>query len=388
MYGDSIVFNIFLIFTGAAVLSTIAMYTRQSLMVSYIFLGIILGPWGLELIHDSHVVPQVGEVGITFLLFLLGLHLQPRNLFTMLSKVTWVAVVSSIIFAFTGYVVSIFFGFSHIDSVMVGVATLFSSTIIGLKLLPNSLLNHQHIGEVMISVLLLQDIIAVIVLLGVQGLADGFNSMEIMKIGFGFPVLIGLAILLERFVLIKLISRFGQIKEYIFLLSVGWCLGFAQIGHVVINSEEIGALIAGIALAEHKVASYIADSLQPLRDFFLVLFFFSIGAGFDFSYLNIVLVPAIVLSILILIIKPLSYYVLFRKSGEVNKVAKEVGIRLGQSSEFSVLLAGLAVKSSIISASANYLVQATTILTFIFSCYLVVWLYPTPLATSENMRQD
>ena len=99
MHEGAVFYTIFLIFGGAAVLSTLVLYTRQSLLVAYILLGALLGPWGMNLVPDLEAVQQVGEIGIVFLLFLLGLHLQPQNLVHMLKKVTWVALFSSLFFA-------------------------------------------------------------------------------------------------------------------------------------------------------------------------------------------------------------------------------------------------------------------------------------------------
>jgi len=385
---ESIVFTIFLIFSGAALLATAVLFTRQSLLVAYILLGIILGPWGLQFVNDPHLVMQIGEVGIMFLLFLLGLHLHPQNLVRTLRKVSWVTLVSSIIFAFISFVVCFYQGFTAQESIIIGAAMMFSSTIIGLKLLPTNILHHQHIGEVMISVLLMQDLIAIIVLLAIHGARDGFSVVDISIVLIALPGLIALALLAQRFIITKLLAKFDQVQEYIFLLSIGWCLGLAQLSSYIGLSEEIGAFIAGIALAASPIALYIAESLKPLRDFFLVMFFFSIGAGFNFSYIEAIIVPALLISVLMLLVKPLSYRYLLSSIGESKQVSKEVAIRLGQASEFSLLVGTLAVSSHLISSIANSLIQAITIITFFVSSYIIVLRYPTPMGLTENMRQS
>ena len=150
MHDGAVYYTIFLIFGGAAVLSTFVLYTKQSLLVAYILLGAALGPWGLKLVPDLAAVQQVGDMGIVFLLFLLGLHLQPQNLVHMLRKVTWIALFSSVIFAVIAYWIGRWFGLNNAESWVLGAAMMFSSTIIGLKLLPTTILHHQHTGEVMI----------------------------------------------------------------------------------------------------------------------------------------------------------------------------------------------------------------------------------------------
>src|SRR3990167_2938974 len=138
MHDSSVFYTIFLIFAGAAFFSTLVLYTRQSLLVAYILLGAVLGPWGFKWVPDLEIVQEVGEVGIVFLLFLLGLHLQPQNLLHMLKKVTWIAAASSLLFAVIAYFIGCWFGLNHSESLILGAAMMFSSTIIGLKLLPTT----------------------------------------------------------------------------------------------------------------------------------------------------------------------------------------------------------------------------------------------------------
>lgn len=384
----TILFIIFIIFSGAAVLSTIALFTRQSLLVAYIVLGALFGPWGLMYVDDPQLIMQIGEVGIMFLLFLLGLHLQPQNLVQMLSKVTWLSLVSSIVFILTAYGITVWFGYSSIEGLVVGAALMFSSTIIGLKLLPTTILHHQHTGEVMISVLLMQDLLAILVLLILHGSQEEFSLVDTGLVLISLPTLMLVAFLTEKYILSWLFNKYDQIQEYIFMLSVGWCLGMSELSGQLGLSQEIGAFIAGVALASSPISLFIAESLKPLRDFFLVLFFFSIGAGFNFNYLGVVLLPATILAAVFLVLKPLCYSLLLRGIGEQKKVSNEVGLRLGQASEFSLLVASLAAGFSIISDMANYLVQATTIITFVVSSYIIVFIYPTPMGLTEKMRQD
>lgn len=390
MHDGSVFYTMFLIFAGAALLSTLVLYTKQSLLVAYILLGAMLGPWGLKLVSDVSTVRQVGDIGIVFLLFLLGLHLQPQNLVHMLKEVTWIAIISSVFFAAIAYFIGRWFGLSVTESWVLGGSMMFSSTIIGLKLLPTTILHHQHTGEVMISVLLMQDVIAIIILILINGAKEGVSLLpnDLLLVGIALPALCLFAFAFERYILIKLLARFDRTQEYVFLLSIGWCLGLSVLALKLGLSEDIGAFVAGVALASSPISLFIADSLKPLRDFFLVMFFFSIGATFNFSFAAQVVIPAVILAALILIIKPFLFYILLARAGEKKTVAKEVGIRLGQGSEFSLLVASIALSTNLITEVASNLIQATTILTFIVSSYLVVLKYPTPIALSEKMRKD
>jgi Kef-type K+ transport system membrane component KefB len=202
------------------------------------------------------------------------------------------------------------------------------------------------------------------------------------------PVVFGLALLLARYLLLPLIRRFDKIREYIFLMAIGWCLGMAELAGVLGLSTEIGAFIAGVTLASNPISLYIAESLKPLRDFFLVMFFFSLGAGFDLGMIPEVLLPASLLAGLAVLIKPPVFRWLLRRTGESDQRSHEIGYRLGQMSEFSLLIAVLAFELGVIQQRASYLIQLATLITFLFSSYLVVRRFPTPIAVSDALRRD
>lgn len=389
MEPQPLLFSFFLIFTTAAILATVALFTRQPLIVAYIVVGAILGPSGLSLVSDPELIRGISTIGIIFLLFLLGLDMQPAKLLSMLKEATLVAISSSILFALFGFVVSSLFGFSVHECVVIGITMMFSSTIIGIKLLPTTVLHHRHTGEIVVSLLLIQDLIAIIVLLVIGG---GFLTAQepskIYQTLLALPLLVVFCLLFVKYVLFKLLARFDAFHEYIFLLAIGWCLGVAELARIMGLSVEVGAFIAGISIATSPIALYIALNLKPLRDFFLVLFFFSLGAGFQLHLLADVLIPAIVLGIVVLISKPIVFRVLLHNASETVPLAWEIGFRLGQISEFSLLIAFIASSNMLISEEVSHLIQATTILTFLISSYIVVFKYPTPIAISDALRRD
>ncbi|MCB1730536.1 MAG: cation:proton antiporter [Halieaceae bacterium] len=391
MIGSSITFSFFLIFSGAAIFATLALYTRQPLIIAYIALGACIGPYGLSLVTDLGLLSGIGHVGIIFLLFLLGLDMHPQALWSTMRKSTVVAVFSSAVFLGLGFAVAYLFGFSVTDALITGAAMMFSSTIIGIKLLPTTVLHHRHIGELMISLLLLQDLLAILVLMALLSAASASGDEMATAMGMSLlslPLLAAGAWLAVRYVLLPLITRFDRFHEYIFLLALGWCLGLAECASALGLSEEIGAFIAGITIATSPISQYIAVNLKPLRDFFLILFFFSVGARFDLGLIEQVLAPALVLALLVLVCKPVVYRFLLKGVSEKRSLAWDLGFRLGQASEFSLLIAYVAVANAVISEQASLLIQATTIITLLASSYIVVLNYPTPIAISDRLRRD
>ena len=217
---------------------------------------------------------------------------------------------------------------------------------------------------------------------------EAVSGMSAFTPLLGLPVFVGLAFVLERFVLRKLLQKFDQIHEYLFLMTIAWCLGMGQLASLFNLTHEIGAFVAGVALAASPIARFIADRLHAIRDFFLVLFFVAMGAHFDGSAFADVIVPSLVLACLVLAIKPLAYRFFLVYIGEKKKTGWELGFRLGQLSEFSILIVFVAIASGVISNMvANFLLIAT-VLTFVGSSYLIVFRYPTPVAVSDRLRRD
>ncbi len=386
---ESIIFSIFIIFTSAAALATIALFSRQALLVAYITVGILLGPSVFNFVPDTEFSQQIAQVGIMFLLFLLGLNLHPQKLITSIKQSTLITISTCLVFAMIGFFAAWLLGLSRIDQVVIAGAFMFSSTIIGLKLLPTTVLHHQHVGEIIISILLLQDILAIVLLLLIETKGPGVNTLHsLAKLAIALPSLIAFAFLFERFILIKLMSRFDKIKEYIFLLAIGWCLGVAELAHYIGLSHETGAFIAGVAIAVGPISFYISESLKPIRDFFLVIFFFSLGASLDLTLAWELLLPATLTCLVLLFIKPMLFKYLIHKSGESIEDSAEIGTRLGQLSEFSLLLGFVAFSAGLISLKASNFIQVCTIISFILSTYLIVLKYPTPIAISDKLRRD
>ncbi|MGI1677943.1 MAG: cation:proton antiporter [Cellvibrionaceae bacterium] len=385
----SLFHSFFLIFTGAAVLATFALFSRQPLLVAYILLGVLLGPHSFGLVDNVEMLSEISRIGIIFLLFLLGLDMQPKALLSVLKQASSVAIISSALFAFMGYSIGILFQYSHTDSLVIGMAMMFSSTIIGIKLLPTTVLHHRHTGELMVGLLLFQDFLAIICL--VVLLSGDLGRVDLQQLGTTFlalPIVALFAFGFVKYVLLKLIHKFDRIHEYIFLLALGWCLGLSQLTEYVGLSAEIGAFLAGITIATSPISQYIALSLKPLRDFFLILFFFSLGANFNIQILQQVFIASFVLAAAVLILKPVIFRTLLLRQSEGKLLSWNIGFRLGQISEFSLLIALIALDASLITEKASTLIQATAIITFLVSSYIVILNLPTPIAVKDELRRD
>lgn len=385
---EEITLKLALIFFGSSLLATLFLYLRQPIILAYIALGVAIGPWGGRLIEDPFVIEQISHLGIILLMFLIGLHLHLQKLYKLLREAALVTIATCLSFAASFMLVVRAFGFPWGEGLIVGLALMFSSTVITLKLTPTTTLHHRHLGEVLISILLLQDIIAILIILFLTGFTqEVFWQQAIILLLKGIAIAIA-SVLAVSFLLLKAFQRFDVIQDYIFLVSLGWCLLVAAAARLLGLSYEIGAFLAGIALGASPIALVIAEGLKPVREFFLILFFFSIGAKFNLLVTQQVIIPALALAAICLGAKPLLFSQTFRLAGKTTPMSHELGLRLGQASEFSLLVAYAAFAGGWIEARTSFLIQLTTIITFICSTYLVVFSYPTPIAISDRMRQD
>jgi Kef-type K+ transport system membrane component KefB len=368
----------------------VALYTRQPMLVAYIALGCLLGPYGFGWVDDPALLAEVAEFGIIFLLFLVGLDLQPSKLKNMVGESLLTAIGTTIAFFALGFGVMYIFGFTVIEAAVTGIAASFSSTILGIKLLPITALHHRHVGEIVVSLLLIQDLLAILAILLLNGLGIDMEALltSLASIFLGLPLLVAVALVGVRYGLLYLIKAFDAFHEYIFLIAIGWCLGIAHLAVLFGLNLEIGAFIAGVSLATSPIAQYIAESLRPLRDFFLVLFFFSVGAELNIELVPQVWLPTILLATLLIAIKPFVFGTLLKLQGEDSAVAWEVGYRLGQASEFSLLLSYIAVSNALVGDEAALVIQFSTVLTLIVSSYFVIFRYPSPIAPDPKLRRD
>lgn len=379
--------SLIVVFIGVALLSSIALFTRQPLILVYIVVGACLGPYALGWVSDAEVISEIGEIGVIFLLFIVGLDLPPNKLLKTLGSVSLVAILSSLAFLAVGFSAGYLFGFTVFESVIIGIACMFSSTVLGIKLLPTTVLHHRHVGELVIGLLLIQDVIAVAALIYLYIFTPASTQSFEPLVALGLvPVVFIVAFLGAKFVVWPLLRKFDVHTDFVLLLILGWCLLLAGATYFLGIGLELGAFIAGVALANMPAAQGIANDLAILRDFFLVLFFFSVGAGLDFVITWEVIIEILLLAALLIVAKPLVFRYLLGMQGESKQTSWEVGIRLGQCSEFSLLILYLVANQ--VSPQAMHVVLGAVILTFVVSTYGVVFKYKSPMAVLDRLRAD
>ncbi len=382
-------FDLSVLLACVGLLSCVAVLFKQPIIIAYILTGVVIGPWGMGLIKHVEFLEVISRLGITLLLFLAGLNLPPQKLLHIFRKTALVTLSNCAVSFVLAFGTAVLFRFSPIESMCIGLAMMFSSTILAVKLLPTTELHHTRIGAACIGVLILQDLLAIAVLAFIRCLqTPGPALVQFSVLSLKLTAFIAILFLFEFYVLRKVMGYVDRLQEVIFILGLGWCFGIASLSHQIGLFYETGAFFAGVVLASHKISLFISERLKPLRDFFLVLFFFTLGAKIDLFVIRNVLLPASLLTAAFVFLKPIVFRRAFVFTGESFSFSREAGIRLGQLSEFSLLIAILALEFGAIGTRASQLIQITTILTFIVSSYIVVFQYPTPIGTIEKLTRD
>jgi Kef-type K+ transport system membrane component KefB/Trk K+ transport system NAD-binding subunit len=365
--------------TGVSVLMRLL---KQPLIVGYILAGILVGPSVFNALHSTEFIDILSKMGITILLFVIGLHMSPKVI-KEVGKVSLLTGGGQFIFtAIVGYLIAIGLGFSHIAALYISIGLTFSSTIIVLKLLSDKGDLNKLYGKITIGFLLIQDIIAAVILVLIPVLAgDQGGSGFWMFVGMlGKALALSAAVyLVAKFFLPKFVKFAAASQELLFLFSISWGLALAAVFHMLGFSAEIGALVAGVTLSVTPYAYQIGSRLKPLRDFFIVLFFVLTGSHIDLGSMTQILVPAIVLSLYVLLGNPIIMVILMRFLGYQRKTAYLSGLTVSQISEFSLILAAVGFSMGHLSQNEFSLITLIGLITITGSTYFMLYaekMYP------------
>ena len=383
---ESFFFEISLIIIVCAVLSLAALRLRQPIIIAYLIGGLLCGSFGFGLIPDTALIDDISRIGITLLLFLAGIVLHPRRLKELFRQTILLTLTNSLISFSAVMAFCLLWGFGLKNAILISLPLIFSSTILVLKLVPTTALHHKRMGAYCIAILIAQDIIAITMLILIK--SSGGSPQDWLLLPVKGILLIAAAFIAERFALRPIMAACSQFIETLILLSLGWCLGIALAAETIGLSLEIGAFIAGVALARSPLAFFLSEQLRPFRDFFLVFFFFVLGTRLDPAAARSMLLPGLLLTLLMMATKYYSFKMLFRMVGEEKKFAHETGARLAQASEFSLIVAVIAHSDGWLPDLGFQMIQIVTIFSLVISSYVVVERFPSPLATNPKLKQD
>ena len=363
-----------LIFLVAVVVSWVMQLLRQPLIIGYLLSGIIAGPFALNLVQSQNTVSAFAQMGIAFLLFMVGLNLNPRVI-KDIGRVSLITGIGQVIFTSAiGFVICRALGFSGTASLYISVAVSFSSTIIIMKLLSDKKDLDALYGRISIGFLIVQDLIAIFILMFLS--APAGDSGLLVAAG---KVLLRVTLLLivlggvSWYALPKITKRIAGSQELLLLFSVAWCLAIASAFYYFGFSIEAGALLAGITLSFSPYHQEISAKVKPLRDFFIILFFIMLGTQMAFSDVTAQLPSIIILSLFILVGNPLVVMALMGLLGYKKRTGFLAGLTVAQISEFSLVLVALGVALGHLDAGMLSVMTTVGLITIAGSSYLIIY---------------
>lgn len=367
----------------AAVFAVVFKILKQPPILAYIFTGIVFGVSGLVNFGDTDLLHSLSKIGITLLLFMLGLEIHLSELRTV-GKIAIITGIGQIVFTFLlGFIICRLIGFSTIASIYAAVALTFSSTIIIVKLLSDKKDLNSLYGKISVGFLLVQDffaILALILLTSLNTVSGGIELLDLFIIFLKIIVLFGGAIYLSQSIFPKLVHRLADSQEILLLASLAWALGLAAFAssEFIGFSVEIGGFLAGLTLANSTESFQIATKIRSIRDFFIMLFFVLLGMELQFANMAPAIPSAIILSIFVLIGNPFIVMIILGALGYTKRTSFLAGLTVAQISEFSLIVIILGNSLGHVPDNVVAVITLVGIITFTLSTYAILngdWLF-------------
>ncbi|MBI2009499.1 cation:proton antiporter [Candidatus Saccharibacteria bacterium] len=372
---DEVFFGLSLII---AIGTAVAMFMRsigQPLIIGHIITGIIVGPALLQISNAPDTLTFFGEIGIAFLLFIIGLGMNPRVVAEVGRASFIVATVQIATITAIGWFICTALGLSSTEALIVALGLSVNSTIVALKLLSDRKEQGRLYGKLTIGILLVEDIAAAIALIVIASAKDG-QWLELNNLGaLAFKgLVVGSAMYwISRHVLPKFQKLIAGEQELLFLFAIAWGLGGASLLAKAGFSLEIGALAAGVFLASMPYAQEIAARLRPLRDFFVIIFFITLGTKVSFSYFSEYFWVMLAAVFTVVAIKPLILLTTLGVLGYTKRTSFKTSLALTNVSEFSIIFAILAVSQGLIDQPIVSLLTIIALISIAVSTYLVTF---------------
>ena len=379
MFSDFV--QIALTLLASALVGAAGMWLRQPLIVSFIAVGILVGPAGFGVVTRHEQIELLASIGISLLLFVVGLKLDVQTIRT-LGPVALATGIGQIAFtSLFGFLIAIGLGMTPLTSAYIAVALTFSSTIIIVKLLSDKREIDALHGRVAVGFLIVQDIAVILAMIGITAIGAErppgetlwWSAAIILVKALGFLAGVGLLAVTAIPAFTRLLARS---PELLVLAAIAWAVMLAALGEALGLSKEVGAFVAGTALASTPYRETIASRLVTVRDFLLLFFFIDLGARLDLSLLGATLADALVFSAFVLVGNPIIVLVIMGLMGYRKRTSFLAGLTVAQISEFSLILGALGVSVGHIGPETMGLITTVGLITIALSTYMIIYSGP------------
>lgn len=346
---------------------------KLPLLIAYLACGLLLSLLSSFDVSKSSALSFLPDIGIAFVLFLVGMELDLREIKNYGKQILTAGVLQVIITSVLGTFIAQSFGFKTSEAVYLGIGLSFSSTIIVLKLLLDRKELSSLYGKLSLGILLLEDLIAVIILLGMTA-GMGLSLSNILPVSMFFIkiiVLVVTAILLNKYLLSAIFKMVSDSGELLFLTSLAWCFSFITLASILGFSVLIGAFLAGVVLASSPYHFHIQGKVKPMRDFFLSLFFVYLGTRVNFSHIASVYPLIFIFASYAVLVKPVIYLLILGIFGFRKHTIFLTAVNLSQVSEFSLIILLVALKAGLVSEEGLTVIALSSVVSFIASSLII-----------------
>ncbi|MBI2268491.1 MAG: cation:proton antiporter [Candidatus Blackburnbacteria bacterium] len=359
----------------AAVIGYAVKTLRLPLIVAYLLTGVLFSVWRVFDLSSSSLM-VFPEIGIAFVLFLIGMEMDWKEIKNLGKPIIVSALVQILLSSITGFGVASLLGFTQAESLFLGFGLAFSSTIVVVKLLLEKKDLSSLYGKLSIGILLLEDLAAIIILMVLtvgnsvlnSGLTQAFPVLAIFLKSTG---LLATALFLSKYVLKRIFKVVADSPELLFLVSLAWCFIFVSISVLLGFSVVIGAFLAGLALANSPFYWEIQGKVKPLRDFFVMLFFVYLGSQVVFQDIALALPLIIIFTLYAILIKPLIFSFILGAFGFRKHTIFQTSLNLSQISEFSLIIMVIGLKLGVVSQEAVTAIALAAVISIMVSSVMI-----------------
>ncbi|WP_331233915.1 cation:proton antiporter [Natronorarus salvus] len=363
-----------IIIVTATVIGFLAKQTGQPTIIAYILTGLILGPVFLDVVTEEGLVELMAELGLGFLLFLLGIKMRFDDIREILRPITNIAIWQTVLQTALAFGIAFALGFSMVETIIIALATVFGATPVIVKILTDKDEITALPGKIDVGVLIVQDIYLVFVLAMLSaGTLDSPSEIAITLVTITVLIsFIGIfSLVSSRYVLPTLFRRIADNKDVFFIVALAWAFLFITVSEEFNLSVEVGAFLAGISLAQLPYSKELEERISPVTDFFILVFFASIGLRLAADDLLAYWVEAVIASVVLMVGNFwIMFYLIDRENFSVE--TSFIGsINMIQVSEFSLVVGGIAVAQGFVGNEILGYLSLMALLTMSVSVYII-----------------
>jgi Kef-type K+ transport system membrane component KefB len=377
LYEVTLLLDLGYIILAAAFFAFLGKQIQMPSLVGYLLAGLMLGP-GLNLVEIGHSLELIAEMGIALLLFLVGLELSLGKIKDLGRAAILLGFFQVTLTATCGFLMAQLFGFEWLASLFIAATVTFSSTVVVIKLLDQKGHMHRRYARLSVGLFLGQDIVVILALTVLSGLGTGMQLeigpvLKSLGVAFGGMLFLLLVVLLAaRYLLPRPFAWAANSPDTVFSWALCWCFLVVLLAHQFHLSLEIGAFLAGVAVAQLPMHEDLHRRLHPLMTFFIAIFLVTLGIRMEVDAFLSVWQTALALSIFVLFIKPLIVFLILSKMRFDARTAFDTAIATGQVSEFAFILLALGVSSELIDTKLAALGGLVGLTTIAASSYLII----------------